>query len=148
MPQQRFSDTDIQAYLENNFEGDIPALEDYLHNTEEGQQQLAFYRSLYMALDKEPAQSLSFSLSNAVLRKIETSRKSLQVGSLIIWVLTAMGALALLYYCYRILIRFSFFNQLTSDNVIAGALLLLVLVVVCFNGIDLWIQKKRYRLLS
>lgn len=143
--QPRFTDNEIQDYLEGNFTGDVKALENFINNTEEGRKRLAAYKALFNALAEGPIPALNISLDNAVLAALDarSAKKSFN-WNWILWTIIALCIVAALGSCYFFLKDLSFFTLLSDSNLLPVAIITIVAILIAFHGIDWYRQYRRY----
>ena len=143
MQQHVFTDRDIEEYLDGTFSGNVQALESYLHGTEEGSQRLAYHKSFYALLQTGPEPQLNISLPGAVMEAL-ANRKAKKVHELnyVLWIAGGIVAAALLYYMIILLSNFSW--SLPGISPI-WVIVMIVLIVIAFHGIDLKEQQRRYK---
>ena len=139
---QRFTDNDIQDYLEGVFTGDVKALQDYLQNTEEGKRHLQYFQSLFDVLQEGPVPSLNISLENAVLAALEP-KKSFGWNN-VLWIVTGICIAAALAACIFFMQGLSFFSQIDTNGITPLVIVAVIVLTLAFHGVDWYRQYRRY----
>jgi hypothetical protein len=143
--QQRVTDNDIQDYLEGIFYGDIRALEEYLHGTEEGKKRLEYFKSMFRVLESGPVPSLNISLDDAVMAALDARKKKESFNwNKPLWFLTAACVGAALFFGFIFLEELSFFANAANSFIVTLIIVAAVLISLAFHGIDLYRQYRRY----
>jgi hypothetical protein len=138
----RFTDNDIQDYLEGIYYGDIKSLEDYLKNTEEGKKRLAYFQSMFSMLEDAPEPSLNISLEENVMAALDKREKK---GSYnLLWLLTGGCVAAALVTSFLFLDDLSFLARLAGNSIMPLVLIAAILLSLAFHGIDWYRQIRRY----
>jgi hypothetical protein len=140
---QRFTDNDIQDYLEGLFYGDTRSLEAYLHDTEEGKKRLQYFQSMFEALQEGPVPSLNISLEQSVMAALEP-KKGFN-WNYVLWTITGICIVAALTACFIYMEDLSFFSQISATAITPLAIVALVLLTLAFHGVDLYRRYSRYK---
>jgi hypothetical protein len=141
----KFTDNDIQDYLEGLYYGDIKSLEDYLQHTEEGKKRLEYFRSMFSILRDAPAPSLNISLEEKIMSALDAreDKKSFNWNK-VLWMLTGGCIMAALVSCFLFLDDLSFFTRAAGSGTVSFILIAAILLSLAFHGIDWYRQYRRY----
>jgi hypothetical protein len=141
----RFTDNDIQDYLEGFYYGDIKSLEDYLQHTEEGKKRLEYFRSMFVILQDAPAPSLNISLEEKVLSALDARKEKRSFSwNKVLWGLTGGCIMAALVSSFLFLDDLSFFTRVADNGSVSVILIAAILLSLAFHGIDWYRQYRRY----
>ena len=138
----RFTDSDIQDYLEGVYYGDVKSLEYYLQNTNEGKKRLAYFQSMFDMLENAPAPSLNISLEENVMAALNARQKKQSFNWL--WVVTGGCVVAALFTSFLFLDDLSFFTRMAGNGIMPLILIAAILLSLAFHGIDWYRQMRRY----
>lgn len=139
----RYTEQDIQDYLDGRFSGDAAALQNYLAQHPEAQRQVEMYRLLYAGIKAQPVESLSIDLAGAVTAKIEerSKAKELRWSRTVSAVVSALAVAALA-------IGYTHFGwekllQATGAGLLSVFLLLVTAFAFGFYFIEWRVKKQR-----
>lgn len=141
----RFTDNDIQDYLEGMFYGDIRSLEDYLNNTEEGKKRFGYFKAMFSALEKGPVPSLGISLDDAVMTALDAREKKKSFNwNKPLWFLIAACVAGAMVLGFIFLEEVSFFANAANGFIVPLIIVAAVLLSLAFHGVDIYRQQRRY----
>jgi hypothetical protein len=139
-----FTEKDIQDYLDENFEGDVQAMKEYLARDANARRISQQYQLLYSALKDEEVPPLSFNLAEKVvtiIKKRKEQKEKFWSGVLTI-TLIALGAVAIIIclFYFDVTILASSFNT----AFLSIAILLSIGFLSAFNFIDVEMRRRKF----
>lgn len=141
----RFTDNDIQDYLEGVFTGDVNALEEYINNTDEGRKRLDSFKSLFSMLQEAPRPALKISLADSVIAALDARNAKPGFNwNMLLWIITGCCIMGALVSVYLFIDDFSFLNQVADSGLVILIIVAIVLITLAFHGLDWYRQYRRY----
>ncbi len=75
MTKKRYTERDIQDYLDGSFAGDKEEFESYIEQNSAMKDIFAVYSSLYALIKAEPREAAGFPLADRVLQRIQAKKE-------------------------------------------------------------------------
>lgn len=141
----RFTDNDIQDYLEGVFTGNVNALEEYINNTEEGRKRFESFKSLFSLLHEAPRPTLDIALGDSVMTALDARKTKPSFNwNILLWIITGCCIIGALISVYVFIGNFSFVNKVADSSLVVLIVIAIVLISLAFHGFDWYRQYRRY----
>lgn len=141
----KFTDDDMQDYLEGIFTGDVTAFEEYINNTEAGKKRFEGYKTMFNLLQEGPLPVLNIKLDEAVMAALDARKRKTSFNwNIIVWGLVGCCVAGAVAAGYLFLSDLSFFKEVADSSLSALIIIAVILISLAFQGIDWYRQYRRY----
>ena len=141
MKNHRYTEQDLQDFLQGTFRGDREAFEKWVQQDQTAQQALEHYKLVFSELALRPEYKLSYNLEEKVLQKLRERPAKNTAWTWAMYAALAVG-IAVLVVCWKAL-------ELSDVQIDTGLFVGSAIITVCFAGalhlIELHKRRQKFR---